>query len=173
VSAIISGNNFQSGATAKLMRAGYPATFASGVSISSSTEIDCTFKFSGAEKGSYNLVVTNPDGQSGTLAGAFTIGDVPPVIGGVSPSQGALNETLSLAISGQNFKEGVRVSFTRSSTEIVCTSPVSTDSTKILCNLDLRTANGARVGEWDVTVLNIDGQQKGTWNQKFRVTNST
>jgi len=173
VSATISGNNFQSGATAKLMRAGYPAIFASGVSISSSTEIDCTFIFSKAEKGSYNLVVTNPDGQSDTLAGAFTIGDVPPVIGGVSPSQGALNETLSLTISGQNFKEGVKVSFIRSSTEIVCTSPVSTDSTKILCNLDLGITNGARVGDWDVTVLNIDGQQKGTWNQKFHVTNST
>ena len=97
----------------------------------------------------------------------------PPVIGGVSPSQGALNETLSMTISGQNFKEGVKVSFIRSSTEIICTSPVSTDSTKILCNLDLRTINGARVGDWDVTVLNIDGQQKGTWNQKFHVTNST
>ena len=173
VSTTISGNNFQSGATAKLMRAGYPAIFASGVSISSSTEIECTFRFSNAEKGSYNVVVTNPDGQSDTLAGAFTIGDVPPVIGGVSPSQGALNETLSLTISGQNFKEGVKVSFVRSSTEIICTSPVSTDSTKILCNLDLSTANGARVGDWNVTVLNIDGQQKGTWNQKFHVTNST
>ncbi len=173
VSTTISGSNFQSGATVKLTRAGFPPIFASGVSISSSTEIDCTFIFSKAEKGSYNLVVTNPDGRSDTFAGIFTIGDVPPVIGGVSPSQGALNETLSLTISGQNFKEGVKVSFIRSSTEIVCTSPVSTDSTKILCNLDLRTINGARVGDWDVTVLNIDGQQKGTWNQKFHVTNST
>jgi len=173
VSTSISGSNFQSGATVKLTRAGFPPIFASGVSTSSSTEIDCTFRFSNAEKGSYNLVVTNPDGRSDTLAGIFTIGDVPPVIGGVSPSQGALNETLSLTISGQNFKEGVKVSFIRSSTEIVCTSPVSTDSTKIICNLDLRTTNGARIGDWDVTVLNIDGQQKGTWNQKFHVTNST
>ncbi len=104
------------------------------------------------------------------MVGAFTITDPVPVISGVSPSQGSLNGVLSLIINGQNFKEGVKVSIIKSPTEIVCTSPVSTNSTKILCNLDLK---GAVVGDWDVTVLNIDGQQKGTWNQKFHVTNST
>ena len=173
VSATITGSNFQSGAQVKLTRAGISAITASTETVSSSTEIDCTFSFSNAEKGSYNLVVTNPDGRSSTLVGAFTIGDAPPVIGGVSPSVGALNETFSMTINGQNFKPAVRVSFVKSSTEIVCTSPVSSDTTTILCNLDLRTNNGASMGDWDVSVLNIDGQQKGTWNQKFRVTNST
>lgn len=173
VSATITGSNFQSNAKAKLTRAGYSPISASTETVSSSTEIDCTFILSNAEKGSYNVVVTNPDGRSSTLVGAFTIGDVPPVIGGVSPSQGALNETLSMTISGQNFKPGVKVTFMKSSTEIICTSPLSSDTTKILCNLDLRPSNGASIGDWEVTVLNIDGQQKGTWNQKFRVTNST
>jgi hypothetical protein len=171
VSTTVTGDNFRSGATVKLTRAGIPAIYATGVSVSSSTEIDCTFTFSNAEKGSYNLEVTNPDGRSATRVGAFTLGDVPPIIGGVSPSKGALNETLSMQINGQNFKTGVKVSFIKSSTEIVCTSPVSTDSTKILCTLDLKTNNGATVGDWNVIVLNIDGQQNGTWNQKFHVTN--
>jgi hypothetical protein len=170
VSATITGDNFRSGATAKLMRAGYSPIYATGVSVSSSTTIDCVFRLSKAEKGSYNLVVTNPDGQSDTRVGAFTITDPVPVISGVSPREGAINDVLSLTIKGQNFKEAVKVSFIRSSTEIVCTSPVSSDSTEILCNLDL---TGAVAGDWDVTVLNIDGQQKGTWNQKFQVTNST
>ena len=170
VSATITGDNFRSGATAKLMRAGYPPIFATGVSVSSSTTIDCAFSLLKAEKGSYNLVVTNPDGQSDTEVGAFTITDPIPVISGVSPSQGAINEVLSLIINGQNFKDAVKVSIIKSSNEIVCTSPVSTDSTKILCNIDLK---GAVAGDWDVTVLNIDDQQKGTWNQKFQVTNST
>jgi len=170
VSATITGDNFRSGATAKLMRAGYAPIYATGVSVSASTTIDCVFSLSNAEKGSYNLVVTNPDGQSDTRVGAFTITDPVPVISGVSPREGAINDVLSLTIQGQNFKEGVKVSFIKSSTEIVCTSPVSTESTEILCNLDL---TGAVAGDWDVTVLNIDGQQKGTWNQKFLVTNST
>jgi hypothetical protein len=78
-----------------------------------------------------------------------------------------------MTINGQNFKPAVRVSFVKSSTEIICTSPVSSDTITILCNLDLGISNGASMGDWDVSVLNIDGQQKGTWNQKFRVTNST
>jgi hypothetical protein len=171
LSMTVTGDNFRSGATVKLTRAGYPAIYATGVSVSSSTEIDCTFTFSNAEKGRYNLEVTNPDGRSATREGAFTLGDAPPIIGGVSPSQGALNETLSMQINGQNFKTGVKVSFMKSSTEIICTSPVSTDSTKILCTLDLKKSNGAEVGDWNVIVLNIDGQQNGTWNQKFHVTN--
>jgi hypothetical protein len=170
VSATITGDNFRSGATAKLMRAGYMSIYATGVSVSSSTTIDCAFSLSKAEKGSYNLIVTNPDGQSDTKVGAFTITDPIPVISGVSPREGAINDVLSLTINGQNFKEGVKVSFIKSSTEIVCTSPISTDSTQILCNLDLKSAVA---GDWDVTVLNIDGQQKGTWNQKFHITNST
>lgn len=173
VSATITGDNFKNGATVKLMRAGYTAIYATGVSVSSATNIDCTFNLAKAEKGSYNLIVTNPDGQSDTKVGAFTISDPLPIISGVSPRQGAINDVLSLTINGQNFKEGVKVSFVKGSTEIVCTSPVSTNSTKILCNLDLKTSNGAVAGEWDVNVLNIDGQQKGTWNQKFPVTNST
>ncbi len=173
VSATINGDNFRSGATVKLMRAGYPVIYATGVSVSSATNIDCTFNLAKAEKGSYNLIVTNPDGQSDIKVGAFTISDPLPIISGVSPRQGAINDVLSLTINGQNFKEGVKVSFVKGSTEIVCTSPVSTNSTKILCNLDLKTSNGAVAGDWDVTVLNIDGQQKGTWNQKFPVTNST
>jgi hypothetical protein len=171
VSATISGTNFQNGATARLMRAGSTAIYATGLSVSSATEIDCIFILSKAEKGSYNLIVTNPDGQSDTKVGAFIVGDSPPIISSVSPSRGAINDTFSLTINGQNFKEGVKVTLIKSSTELVCTSPVSSDTTKILCDLNLQISNGAVVGDWDVTVLNIDGQQKGTWNQKFQITN--
>ena len=167
----ISGDDFRSGATVKLMRAGSSGFYATGVLVSSATKIDCIFSFPKAEKGSYNLIVTNTDGQSDTMPGAFIIGDSPPVISGVSPRQGALNSTLSLTINGQNFKQGVKVTFIKGSTELVCNSPVSTDSTKILCTLDLGVFNGAQSGDWDVTVLNIDGQQNGTWNQKFQITN--
>lgn len=170
VSVTITGDNFRSGATVRLLKAGTTVIHATGVSVPDSGSIDCAFILSKAEKGTYNLIVTNPDGQSDTMVGAFTITDPLPTISGLSPVQGAINDVLSLRINGQNFNEGVKVSFTKGSTEIVCTSPVSTDGTKILCNLDL---TGADTGDWDVTVLNIDGQLKGTWNQKFHVTNST
>jgi len=170
VGVTIYGDDFRSGAKVKLTRAGSSGYYATGVSVPSSTRIECTFSFTKAEKGTYNLVVTNTDGQSYTKAGAFTIGDLPPVISGVSPRQGALNETISLTINGQDFKDGVKVTLTKNSTELVCSSPVSADSTKIICTLDLGVSSGAEAGDWNLTVLNIDSQQKGTWNQKFQIT---
>ena len=169
----ITGTDFKSGATATLTRAGSPSITATAVSVSSSTKIDGTFNLFGGENGNYNVVVTNPDGQSDTKMGAFSVGDAPPMITSVSPSTAALNETPRLTINGQNFKEGVKVTLVQGTSEIVCVNPVSTFSTKISCDLDLGLSRGGKTGNWDVTVLNIDGQQKGTLAQKFQVTNST
>jgi hypothetical protein len=166
-------SNFQSGATVRLVQPGSSPVTATGVSATG-TEIDCVFNLYGHDAGTYNVIVTNPDGQSDTKADIFTIGDAPPVISGVNPSTGELNDTPSLTIYGQNFKDGVKVTLTLGTSEIVCLNPVAPDSTKILCNLNLKPKSGGpAVGSWDLTVLNIDGQQKGTWPQKFVITNST
>ena len=172
VSVTINGTNFQSGATVRLLQPGSSAITASGVSVTG-TEIDCVFNLYGKDAGTYNVIVTNPDGQSDTKADIFTIGDAAPIISGVSPSNAELNDTPSMTIYGQHFKDGVKVSFTLGSTELVCINPVAPDSTKINCNLNLKVSNGAKAGSWTVTVLNIDGQQKGTWPQQFIITNST
>jgi len=190
----IRGSNFQSGASVKLTRTGYPDVIVKSVNVASGVEIRFNVDNIPCSNppGQYNIVVTNPDGQSGMLANSFVVfGFGPsglavdngnsftsclntgstPFISGVSPNQGAINDVISITINGQTFKEGVKVSLIKGSTEIVCTSPVSINSTKILCNLDLYEFNGAVVGDWDVTVLNINGQQKGTWNQKFHIIN--
>jgi hypothetical protein len=41
--------------------------------VASSTSITGLFFFDGAEAGAYDAVVTNPDGQSATLSGGFTV----------------------------------------------------------------------------------------------------
>jgi hypothetical protein len=46
---------------------------ATNVSIVSPTKITCAFNLSGKDDGLYNVVVSNSDGQFGTLAGGFTI----------------------------------------------------------------------------------------------------
>ncbi len=174
VGVTITGTNFENGATAKLMRAGYPSITATGVSVSSSTSIGCTFGLSGADEGSWNVMVTNPGGQSDTKTGVFSIGQAPPIITGLNLYTAELNATqLAIVINGQNFKEGVKVTFVQGTTELICANPASLDTKKISCVLDLRTSNGGKSGLWDVKVLNIDGQQTGTLTGKFTVTNST
>jgi hypothetical protein len=172
VSVTITGTNFQNGATVKLVKAGSPSITATGVSATA-FDISCFFNLHGKSDGSYTLIVANPDGQSDSRQGIFSIGEAPPVIGGMYPVSGALNDTVPVIITGQNFREDVKVTFTKGSSELVCDNPLSMDSSRISCNLDLIIARGASAGEWAVTVLNIRNQQKGTWVKKFLVTNST
>ena len=69
----ITGTNFRFGATVRLLRGTYSITGA-GVSAISETNITCRFGIlPSAETGAWNVTVINPDGQSGTLANAFTI----------------------------------------------------------------------------------------------------
>lgn len=172
VSATITGSNFQNGATVKLFNVGSTPINATVVSVTA-FEISCFFNLHGKSDGSYNLLVMNPDGQSDSRQGVFTIGGASPVIAGMYPVTGAVNDKVSLTISGQDFRNEVKVSFTKNTTELVCDNPLSMDSSKISCTLDLATNRGASVGEWTVTVLNIRDGKKGTWVKKFVVANST
>jgi hypothetical protein len=175
VGVTITGANFESGATAKLTRPGYPSIAATGVSVSSSTSIGCTFTLSSADEGSYNVVVTNPGGLSDTKTGAFTIGQAPPIITSVSPTNAELGDTqIPITIYGQNFDDGVKVTFVQGSgTPLDCVTPSSLAGTKITCVLDLKTSNGGKIGLWDVKVTNIRSQITGTLTGKFTVANVT
>ncbi|PKL70014.1 MAG: hypothetical protein CVV30_01175 [Methanomicrobiales archaeon HGW-Methanomicrobiales-1] len=76
----LAGLNFFTGAMVKLTRAGYADIPASGVVVVSSSQITCAFNLAGAAPGAWNIVVTNPNGPSGTLANGFTVvAAIPPV----------------------------------------------------------------------------------------------
>lgn len=72
VTVILSGANFDKKASAKLTKSGKEIT---GVdtSVVSSDSMSSTFDLKNKEVGAYDIVVSNPDGKSGVLAGAFTI----------------------------------------------------------------------------------------------------
>ena len=168
VGVTITGSNFQNGATAKLIQAGFSPVTGTGVSVSS-TSITCTFSLSGLQSGHANIRVTNPDGQYGNLENQFTIGEAGPIITNVIPGEGKMNETVALSITGQNFKAPVNVKLTKETSVIYCTSPVFTGSTTITCSLSLGTV---QPGDWAVTVMNVAGGKSGSWNHMFKV-NST
>jgi hypothetical protein len=171
VTVTITGKNFQNGAVAKLVSAGFAPVTGSAASVSA-TSISCTFNLNGLDKGSVNIVVMNPDGRSDILQNGFVIGEASPVVTSISPNTIAMNDTAtSYTVYGKNFNSAIKVSFIRGSTEIVCINPSAFDSTKITCGpitFDLR--NSATVGIWDVKVVNIDGAASGTLSQKFTVT---
>lgn len=172
VSTTITGENFHNGATVRLFRAGsVPIT--GTVSSVTAFSITCTFNLNGKSEGMYNLMVTNPDGQSDSVQAMFTIGELSPIIAGMYPVTAAVNDKIPLTINGQNFRNEVKVSFSKNTTELVCDEPLSMESSKIVCTLDLSKNRGASAGDWTVTVLNIRDGQKGTWVKKFVVANAT
>jgi hypothetical protein len=170
VSLTISGSNFLSGATVSLTQPGYPTVQATGVSVTSS-QITCMANLNGLNTGFLTIRVTNPDGQYDSLDNVFSVGAVSPGISTVSPITSGRGQTISLAITGTNFEDAVRVTLTTGSTEYVCANPTSTPPSKILCTLTI--PSDATIGAYNLAVRNIAAGKTGTWSSTFSVTNST
>lgn len=74
VTVTVHGSGFANGATVKLVRAGQPDIIAATVGVSEdSTIARARFDLNGNIPGARDVVVTNADGASVTLAGAFTV----------------------------------------------------------------------------------------------------
>jgi len=70
----INGAGFESGATCNLVQGGTTIEATLAVVDSTGTSITCTFPLNGAATGSYNVVVTNPNGGSSlSESNAFTV----------------------------------------------------------------------------------------------------
>ncbi len=68
----VAGSNFLLGATVKLTRSGQPEILASGIETLGDT-VKFRADITGRASGFWNVVVTNPDGQTATLGNAFSI----------------------------------------------------------------------------------------------------
>lgn len=123
---------------------GTPAT---GVSVASTTQLGAVAPAHDA--GVVDVVVRNSDGQTGTLAAAFTY-DPPPTMGNTNPYFGTTAGGEPVAISfGKNFVAGAQVRFDGiPATGVTVTGPAT---------LNLTTP--AHDAGWaDVTIQNPDGQ---------------
>ena len=70
----LTGTNFISGASVKLSRTGNPDLYASDVIVLDSTNLTCTFTLpAGTSPGSWDVTLSNTDGQSGVLPNGFTV----------------------------------------------------------------------------------------------------
>lgn len=165
----ISGNYFVAGATAKLARGGYPDISITGITVNSPTQMTGgSASLAGATAGPWNVVVSNPDGQSGTLANGFVVTNTAPVVGSITPADGVRGTTVTVTdLAGTGFLTGATVRLNRTdSTPIPATGVVVVSPTRITCTLGL--PSGSTVGMWDVIVTNPD-LQNGTLPNGFAV----
>ena len=97
----LAGTGFQTGATVKLTRTGHPDIAATGVSVVSPSRITCTLDLAGRAVGSWDVAVTNPDGQSAVLAQGFTIRNPAPITLAASKDAVMRGNAFNLTLGGE------------------------------------------------------------------------
>ncbi len=155
-SVTITGTGFQVGATVSL-----GGTAATGVTVGSSTSITATTAAHAA--GLVNVVVTNPDSQSGTLANGFTYANGAPNVSSVSPNSGTIAGGTPVTITGSGFLAGATVKFGGTA----ATGVTIVNSTSITATTPAHAA-----GAVSVVVTNTDAQS-GTLNNGYTYTTGT
>ncbi len=148
----ISGTNFVSGATVT-----FGGTAATNVVVVSSTTITATTPAHAA--GAVNVVVTNSNGQSGTLTNGYTY-TAAPAPTSISPTSGTTSGGTPVTISGTNFVSGATVTFGGTA----ATNVVVVSSTTITATTPAHAA-----GAVDVVVTNSNGQS-GTLTNGYTYT---
>ena len=154
-SVILTGSNFQSGATCNF---GADITVNS-CSFNSATQLTASISISAsAALGSRNVTVTNPDSQSSTLSNGFTVTTTapppPPTLSSVNPSSGAQGQSLaSVILTGSNFQSGATCNF---GADITVNSCSFNSATQLTASISISAS--AALGSRNITVTNPDNQ---------------
>jgi hypothetical protein len=138
----LTGTGFVAGATVTFAGAAAPV-----VTVVSATQIDATTP--AVAPGAAVITVTNPDTQSGTLAGAFTFLAAPPTIALIAPANGSSLGGTAVTITGTDFVAGATVTIGGTA----ATSVLVVDPMQITLITPAHTA-----GAGDVVVTNPDTQ---------------
>jgi len=145
----ITGTNFWAdtmAGTAPTVTVG--GTAATNIVFHNSTEIVC--RAPTKANGTYDVVVTNPDGQSATDSNAFQY-VTSPTVTSIVPFFGLTAGGEEVVITGTGFAAGATVTIGGGS----CTSVVVDSDTQITCNTPTGSAGATR----NVVVTNSDGGQ--------------
>ncbi|HEY4817365.1 MAG TPA: galactose oxidase-like domain-containing protein [Candidatus Acidoferrum sp.] len=148
VTAVVTGTNFQSGATCGF-GSGINArcTFDSPTQLTGHLSIDAA-----APVGNHDVTVVNPDLHSGTLPGGFLVNPLPAPTS-VTPNSGSQGQLITVVIKGNNFQNQSACSFGAGT---IVNSCVLNSPTQLTAAVSIGST--AVVGPRDVTVTSPDGQ---------------
>jgi hypothetical protein len=168
----LTGSNFQSGATVTLMKSDNPNITATNVNVQSPTWITCTFNPpSDATAGTWDVVITNPDGQYVSYSNIFSIHGSATTATTTSPtgSEGitsisptsTFGNDVPMIITGTDFQQGFTAKLTKTTgtTVVIEARSVAWESpTQVRAWFTLRTPK--QMGTYTVTVTNPDGSTR-------------
>lgn len=181
----LAGGSFISGATVRLKRTGSSDIIATGVVVQTPASITCTLPIpANAKSGTWDLVVTNPNGQSATYSNLFSVhgSTIPLTTATTQGSTGTVGITLidpsfaiggdynkPLTLTGSNFKNGVTVKLINTLTPAIVINSVLCEvytPTTIRCSFNI--PSGSSIGTYDVVVTNTDATT-GTMSRGFAI----
>src|SRR5919201_6025287 len=146
----ITGTGFVNGATASFSGTGITVsstTFVSSTSLTANVTVA-----SNAATTFRNVTVTNPDTQTGSCSGCFTVNPGPTVTSASPSSRGQGASSQSITITGTGFVSGATASFSGTGITVSSTSFVSSTSLTAM----ITVAGNATTGAGSVTVTNPD-----------------
>jgi hypothetical protein len=176
----LQGNGFQSGASVKLAKLSSTDIPAANVNVLSPSHISCTFSIpANATVGIWDLVVTNPDGQSTRYSNVFTVRvNTNPTVTTTSSSTGGIGITSidptsafsgdykQVTVYGSNFKDGITCKLTKSGIEILSPTVSRTSEVQMQCFFQIPPGSN---GAWNLVLTNTD-TTTGTLTNAFTVT---
>jgi len=159
-SVTVTGTNFVAGATVT-----FGGISASNVSVTSGTTL--TAVTPAHSSGAVNVVVSNPDGQSGTLTGGFSYSAPPanaPTVTGITPASGSSSGGTAVTIAGTNFVAGAMVSI----------GGVAASNVNVTSGVSISAITPAHAsGVVTIAVTNPDGQTGALANAYTYTTGET
>ncbi len=168
VDVVITGSNFFTPLTVRLSKTGQSNITATGVSITGTTQINCTLPITGATIGTWDVVVVNNDG-SGTLSGGFTVTSEAPVYLSIDPATATAGIARSIEITGSRFYENAIVEFRKTDRPTVTATGVSVPSFGTI-NCTVLVPNLIQnYGAWDIYIRNTD--EKSTFESNVLTVN--
>jgi len=159
----LAGAGFSGTPVVNLTRSGQANITATGVTVVSSGKITCTFDLTGKTTGTWNVNVTNPDGQKASLAGGFTITNAssPPTVTAVSPTSGSTIGGTSVTVTGTGLTGATAVKFGSAS---AASYTVNSDSRVTA------TSPAGSAGTVDITVTTTAGTSATSASDQFTYT---
>ena len=151
----LAGTGFVSGATVVLALSGQSNVTGTSVTVVSGTQMTCTFDITGKPAGTWNVIVTNPDGKSVTYSGFLIKNPASTAtLTSITPSSGETNTTVSITdLKGTAFASTATILLRRSSYNDIpgTVSSVNTPGTDISGSFNL---NSRTPGDYQVCVYN-------------------
>lgn len=150
----LAGTGFSGTPAVVLMKTGQTNITATSVSATA-TQISCTFEITGKPDGYWNVVVTNPDGQSASRLNGFEIKNpgTAVTLSSITPNSGIVNSSVTITdLSGSGFLNTATIRLKRTNyNDILGTAVTIVSANKITGTFDL---NNRALGTYEVCVLN-------------------